>query len=84
MGDRVKHPQGSININVTATSMRNIKELIIFRNNKPVYRLEPGKKEIELDWTDTQSTDAETLWYYVRFQAIDDELAWSSPIWFER
>ena len=84
MGDRVKHPQGSININVTATSMRDIKELIIFRNNKPVYRLEPGKKEIELDWTDTQSTDAETLWYYVRFQAIDDELAWSSPIWFER
>lgn len=46
--------------------------------------MEPGKREIELDWTDTQSTDAETLWYYVRIQAIDDELAWSSPIWFDR
>ncbi len=34
---------------VTATSVRDIKELIIFRNNKPVRRLEPGKKETELD-----------------------------------
>ena len=73
-----------VNINVTATSMRNIKELVIFRNNTPVYRLEPDKKEIELDWTDTQSTDAEIIWYYVRIQAVDEELAWSSPIWFER
>ena len=84
MGDKVKHPQGYVNINVKASSMRDIKELIIFRNNKPVHRLEPSKKEVELEWTDHQSTDAEILWYYVRIQAIDDELAWSSPIWFER
>jgi len=42
------HVKGN-RINVTATSVRDIEEHIIFRNNKPVHRLKSGKKEIELD-----------------------------------
>ena len=29
-----------------------------------------------------EAPDAERAWYYVRLHCTDDELAWSSPIWF--
>jgi hypothetical protein len=84
MGDKVKRPPGPILFHVRAAALRDIKELVIFRNNQVVHRAEPGKKDIDLDWTDLQPPDAPVLWYYVRIHAVDDELAWSSPIWFER
>jgi hypothetical protein len=81
MGDVAPRPGGAITFGVRALAMREIRELVIFRNNKVAYRLEPGKREISLEWTDPAPPRGR-LWYYARVHAADDELAWSSPIWF--
>ena len=82
MGDKVKRPNGQIAFHIKALAAREIKELVIFRNNRIVHTVKPGKKQIELDWTDKNPPDEKLLWYYTRIQAVDEELAWTSPIWF--
>ena len=84
MGDKVKRPGGAVEFEVRACAMRAIKELVIFRNNEIVHRLEPKKSKLDLKWTDTEPLDVDLAWYYARIHAEDDELAWSSPIWIER
>jgi len=84
MGEVVKRPDGAIPFHFRALAMRPIKELVIFRNNEIVHRIEPGKTTVEVDWKDAQPPDVERLWYYVRIQAEDEELGWTSPIWFEK
>ena len=59
-----------------------IKEFAIFRNNDIVHQIAPGTERVALEWTDPTPLDTPLSWYYVRIQAEDDELAWSSPIWF--
>ena len=63
-------------------AMRAIREVVIFRNNEIVFRTEPGDKKVELRWVDEKPLDVDHAWYYARIHAEDDELAWSSPIWF--
>ncbi|MGM0491283.1 MAG: hypothetical protein ACQESR_31540, partial [Planctomycetota bacterium] len=62
-------------------------ELVIFRNNTIVYQIEPAQKKLEINWTDPAPPEPTEkmprLWYYARIQAEDDELGWTSPIWFE-
>ncbi len=82
MGDKVKRPDRKIAFHVKAIAARDIKELVIFRNNRIVHTVKPGKKQIELDWTDENPPKEKLLWYYTRIQAVDEELAWTSPIWF--
>ncbi|MDP6637106.1 MAG: DUF3604 domain-containing protein [Phycisphaerae bacterium] len=82
MGDKVKRPEGQIAFHVKALAAREIRELVIFRNNRIVRTVKPNKKQIELDWTDKNPPDEKLLWYYARIQAVDEELAWTSPIWF--
>jgi len=82
MGDKVKRPDGKIAFHVKAIAARDIKELVIFRNNRIVHTVKPGKKQIELEWTDKNPPKEKLLWYYTRIQAVDEELAWTSPIWF--
>ena len=82
MGDKVRRPNGPIEFEIDALAMRAIREVVIFRNNEIVFRDEPGDKKAELRWTDEKPLDVDLAWYYARIHAEDDELAWSSPIWF--
>jgi len=82
MADKASRPIGPIAFSAKALSMRPIRELVIFRNNEIVHRIESMRKDIAVDWIDRTPPKAEHLWYYVRIQASDEELAWSSPIWF--
>ncbi|UCG46071.1 MAG: DUF3604 domain-containing protein [Phycisphaerales bacterium] len=82
MGDKVKRPDGPIGFRVKALALRPVKELVIFRNNQIVHRVEPNRKGFELSWTDSDPLRVDLVWYYARIRAEDDELAWSSPIWF--
>lgn len=81
MGDRISHPKRPIVFEVQALSMRPIREAVIFRNNQIVYQGDPMDTQLTLRWTDEHPPE-QTLWYYVRIQCTDDEIAWSSPIWF--
>jgi hypothetical protein len=85
MGDVVdRSSDGPIPFQVTASTPSPVQELVIFRNNEVVYEGHPGKKQLEITWKDLQPPPAERLWYYVRIHCEDDQLAWSSPIWFVR
>ncbi|OGV73004.1 MAG: hypothetical protein A3K19_17755 [Lentisphaerae bacterium RIFOXYB12_FULL_65_16] len=83
MGDRVPRPDGAITFQVHALALRPIKELVIFRNNEIVHRLEPNQCALDVEWRDDAVPAADWLWYYARLHTDDDQLAWSSPIWFE-
>ena len=82
MGDKVARPDGAISFKVAGLATRDIKYVVILRNNEIVHRTEPGKEQVDLEWTDNSPPNEKLLWYYARIQAVDDELAWSSPIWF--
>ena len=82
MGDKVQRPEVPIRFEVRAVAMHDIAELVIFRNNEIVHRVEPGEKTVKVQWTDRDPPETDRLWYYTRIHAADDELAWSSPIWF--
>jgi len=81
MGDKLKHPGKPITFQVRALAFHDIRELVIFRNNQIVRRVEPNQKQVDLKWTDGEPPNV-TLWYYARIHTADNELAWSSPIWF--
>ena len=82
MGDKIERPAGSITLKVSALAFHEIKELVIFRNNRIVHRVEPNAKAYETEWTDDAPPNEKLLWYYARIHASDDELAWTSPIWY--
>lgn len=82
MGDKVQGRPQELIFQVRATAMHPIKEVVIFRNNQIVHRLEPGAKSVQFEWRDQSPPAAERLWYYTRVHGEDDELAWSSPIWY--
>jgi hypothetical protein len=85
MGDVVKREgKEPIPFYVRAAALRPIHEIVIWRNNEIVYRAEPNATTIEIDWTDDAPLDVDHAWYYVRLHCADNELAWSSPIWFTR
>ncbi|MFW6170137.1 MAG: DUF3604 domain-containing protein [Planctomycetota bacterium] len=87
MGDVAKHPSTAIVLTGTALAQCPIRELVIFRNNEIVHQIKPGKKQLEINWTDPApprpTRETPRLWYYARIQTEDDEMAWTSPIWFE-
>ena len=82
MGDKVERTNGPISSSVSGEALHEITEMVIFRNNEAVHTMVPGKTKFDLEWTDEEPPDVESLWYYARIHAADNELAWSSPIWF--
>ena len=84
MGDKVKRSAGPVTFFVKGLAMQEINEVVIFRNNEIVHRVEPGAEECEFHWTDESGPDEDLLWYYARFQTVYEHAAWSSPIWYTR
>ena len=83
MGDKVlRNGTGPIPFHIQGVSDRPITKVSIMRNNKVVWEATPNAATVSLDWRDEQPLDAKMAWYYVRLQRADEELAWSSPIWF--
>jgi hypothetical protein len=82
MGDKVEGNPDKPTFSVRATAMHPIREVVIFRNNQIVHRVQPGTKSVQFEWRDQSPAAADRHWYYTRVHCEDDELAWSSPIWF--
>ncbi|NOY08593.1 MAG: DUF3604 domain-containing protein [Spirochaetes bacterium] len=83
----------TIKVDVHGTSPIQLVELL--RNNKVVYSI-PGdkKKDVTFIWKDeapfstfslkpTKWSKRPFIFYYVRVQQTDGEMAWASPIWVE-
>ena len=82
MGDKVKKGKGPVSFVVEALAMHDVIEVVIFRNNRIVYKSSPNAVSCSLEWTDKNPPNAGKTWYYTRIQCADKEIAWSSPIWF--
>jgi hypothetical protein len=57
-----------------------IQRVEVIRNGKFVYSQEPNTKNYNLEYAD-QAPPSGRVYYYVRVQQMDRNLAWSSPIW---
>ena len=55
-----------------------IRQVDIVCNNKFVYTQAPLQKDVNLTFTSTEQGER---YYYVRVIQVDDQMAWSSPIW---
>jgi hypothetical protein len=71
----------------TAPAMRvklqgtaNFKKVVVVKNNKYVYTLNPGKSQVEFTWRDNEISKG-TSFYYVRGEQEDGNIVWVSPIW---
>jgi len=82
MGDKVKRKDGPISFVTEAVALHDIVEVVIFRNNQVVHRTAPNAPKCTAYWTDRHPLTEAQSWYYARIQCRDNELAWSSPIWF--
>ncbi len=83
MGDKVvRHDSSPIELRVRAVADRVIEKLVVLRNNTIVHAVEPGQRELDLEWIDESTPPKKGLWYYVRLHVSGNHLAWSSPIWF--
>lgn len=82
MGDKTLRPEGPIPFTIRAAADRPITKVVVIRNNQEVFATAPDAKEVRVTWQDADAPKDTTLWYYVRIHRDDEELAWSSPIWF--
>jgi len=77
MGDEFQLSKAQA-IHVKARATKNVKKVDVIKDSKVVYSTEPGKPNVDFQFTDNDSV-AGRHYYYVRLQQEDGMLAWSSP-----
>ncbi len=84
MGDKVerKPSRKSLDFTIKVVTESPLDKVVIFRNNQMVHEMPATGNIMEINWTDRSPLKEDRLWYYVRVERADGELAWSSPIWF--
>ncbi len=80
MGDEFETAQRpALDIRVTGTAP--VAKLVVVRNNKYVFSVEPKKQEVQSRYVDMDAEAGKTYFYYVRVEQADGNLAWASPMW---
>ncbi len=81
-GDIVAAP-GDFKLWVKVIGTAPIRQIDIIKNNTFLHTRQPLEPEISFTFADTQPSPGES-YYYVRVLQVDDQVAWSSPIWVKR
>ena len=82
MGEKLNTPAGkSVQVEITARCPGDIKQIEVCRNNRFIYTTNPKGRDAELTFVDREPL-AGRSYYYVRVIQQDEEIAWSSPVWF--
>jgi len=81
-GDIVETP-GTFRLSVKVIGTRPVRQIDIIRNNQFIHSVQPLKQEVSFTFIDNQPLSGES-YYYVRVIQVDDQMAWSSPIWVTR
>jgi hypothetical protein len=74
---------GPVTVKIRATCPADIDRVEICRNNRFLYVNHPEGKTCELTFVDRDPLPQRS-YYYVRVIQKDEEIAWSSPVWFEK
>lgn len=78
-GDIVKTP-GDFKLWVKVIGTAPIRQIDIVKNNTFVHNRQPLERDVSFSFVDNQPGPGEN-YYYVRVIQVDDQMAWSSPIW---
>jgi len=82
MGEKVADPAGkSVEIQIRTRCPADVQRIEVCRNNRFIYTNSPKGAEAELTFIDREPL-AGRSYYYVRVIQKDEEIAWSSPVWF--
>lgn len=81
-GDIVNAP-GDFRLKVHVIGTTPIRQIDVIRNNQFIYNLQPLQTDVSFTYRDQQPPSGES-YYYVRVIQVNDQMAWSSPIWVER
>ena len=82
MGEKIAEEPGKrVEIKITARCPADIDRIEICRNNKFIYTNKPKGKQADIKMTDDKPLSGRS-YYYVRVLQKDEEVAWSSPVWF--
>jgi hypothetical protein len=80
MGDEfTTHQKPKLSIKLVGT--RPFARVHEIKDNNYVHTSEPGKADVQFDWTDFAPAAGTTSYYYVRGEQEDGELVWVSPMW---
>jgi hypothetical protein len=69
---------GPFKLSVHVIGTQPIRQIDIVCNNKFVFTQAPLQRDVSLTFTNTEPGER---YYYVRVIQVDDQMAWSSPIW---
>ncbi len=69
---------GPFKLTVHVAGTQPIRQIDIVCNNKFVFTQQPMQRDVNLTFTNTEQG---ARYYYVRVIQVDDNMAWSSPIW---
>ncbi|MCX7819416.1 MAG: CehA/McbA family metallohydrolase [Kiritimatiellae bacterium] len=73
-------PPPTVPVEVRVLAPAEIARVDVCRNNVFIYSREVGARQSEFTYVDRE-VPAGPVWYYVRVQQTDGELAWTSPVW---
>ncbi len=82
MGEKVaQSPAGPVTVAVTVQAPQPIREIAVCRQGQWIHSVDPPGTAAQLMFVDDQPLDGPS-YYYVRVILDDEEIAWSSPVWF--
>ena len=71
-------------LRVKVRGTRNVARIEVLRGDRMIYSVQPNQQNVSFEFTDQDAgRKKETVYYYVRVQQTDGQLAWSSPFWVE-
>ena len=74
-------PGGPVEVKITARCPAETDRIEVCRNNRFIYTKSPPGKEATVTFIDREPVEGQS-YYYVRLIQKDEEIAWSSPVWF--
>ncbi|HUQ91734.1 MAG TPA: DUF3604 domain-containing protein [Bryobacteraceae bacterium] len=81
-GDIVDVP-GTFELTVKVLGTQPVRQIDVIRGNRFLMTRSPMQREVDFSFRDTTPEKGES-YYYVRVMQVDDQIAWSSPIWIKR
>lgn len=82
MGEKLTEPpRGPVTVKIVARCPQDIDRIEVCRNNRFIYTNNPPGRDASLTFVDTAPEEGRS-YYYVRVVQKDEEIAWSSPVWF--
>ena len=82
MGEKVATPAGkSVEVGIRTRCPVEIERIEVCRNNRFIYTNSPEGRQADLSFVDREPL-AGRSYCYVRVIQQDEEIAWSSPVWF--